>query len=354
MIRLFMRLAASFMTGVLAFGSVAASARPDGGEPVQIGMTYTIAATAFQGDRRLTIRLPSGYAEQPDMRFPVVYLIDGGPQQDFPHIAGIAQSRDMNGSFERFILVGIETVNRRAEISPAVRPEALELYKQDLGATPGGSDNFRAFIANDVKPWVNANFRTNGHDAVMGESLAGLFIIETLLTKPDLFDDWIAVSPSMWFDDMKIARGAAVSLAQAAPGAERLYLTVANEGYRHEEGIELFVDALRSNAPKSWKWAYVPMKGTETHGTIYHTAALDSFRLLYGAEHREYRPYDELAGETVDPRTDAEQAILDTPCTKDNSIVTTPGAAALAREDLFYRCLRLDLGPIAREGNLTP
>ncbi|MXP10141.1 hypothetical protein [Pseudoblastomonas halimionae] len=71
-----------------------AAAQPADGEPVTIGTTYTIPATAFEGERRMTVRLPAGYVEQPEMRFPVVYVIDGGPEQDFPHIAGIAQSRD--------------------------------------------------------------------------------------------------------------------------------------------------------------------------------------------------------------------------------------------------------------------
>ena len=329
-------------------------AQPAGGEPVSIGTTYSIPATAFEGDRRVTVRLPAGYAEQPEMKFPVVYVIDGGPEQDFPHIAGIAQSRDMNWSFGRFILVGIETVNRRAEISPPVRPEALAEYQESLGATPGGSENFRRFIAADVKPWVEANFRTDGHDAVMGESLAGLFIMETLMKQPELFDDWIAVSPSMWFDDMKLAREAASMMPAAAGGKERIYLTLANEGYRHEEGVERLVDALRSSAPADWKWAYVPLNDSETHGTIYHTAALDAFRLLYGEPHREYRPAGELVGGPADPRTDAEQVILDTECSADNTVSTTPGAAAMGRGRLFYRCLSLDLGPRAREGTLVP
>ncbi len=326
-------------------------AQPAGGETIAIGTTYTIPSPGLGKDRRVTVRLPTGYDEQPDTRFPVVYVIDGGPEQDFPHIAGIAQSRDMNWSFERFILVGIETVNRRSEISPQVDPAKVARYTKALGAEPGGADDFRRFIAGDVKPWVEANFRTSGHDAVMGESLAGLFILETLLTRPDLFDDWIAVSPALWWDDMAIARNAA---AMMKAGDERVYLTLANEGYRHEEGTERFVDALRSSAPEGWRWAYVPLADSETHGTIYHTAALDAFRLLYGTATREYRPDSELLGRESAPRTAEEQALLDEECSAENTLATTPGAAAMGRDRLFYRCLKLDLGPRAREGNFTP
>ena len=328
-----------------------ASAQPHGGEPVAIGTTYTIPSKVFAGERRVTVRLPAGYEEEADKRFPVVYVIDGGPEQDFPHIAGIAQSRDMNWSFERFILVGIETVDRRAEISPEVRPEKLEHYTKALGAVPSGAANFRSFIGDDVKPWVETNFRTDGHSTVMGESLAGLFVFDTLFEAPELFDDWIAVSPSLWFDDMNLARAAEARLSAMPATKERIYLTLANEGYRHEEGVERLVDAFRAGVPQGWKWAYVPMADSETHGTIYHTAALDAFRLLYGTPTREYRPDSELLGRPAEARSEEESALLEEECTRESSLALTPGAAAMGRDRLFYRCLMLDLGPRAREGN---
>ena len=330
---------------------ISASAQPQGGEPVAIGTTYTIPSKVFEGERRVTVRLPAGYAEEPEKRFPVVYLIDGGPEQDFPHIAGIAQSGDINWSIERFILVGIETVNRRAEITPPVSAEKRESYTRVFRAAPGGAGNFRSFIAGDVKPWVEANFRTSGQDAVMGESLAALFVLDSLFAQPDLFDDWIAVSPSLWYDDMALARKSAEWLAAMPATEERLYLTVANEGYRHEEGMERLVDALRSLTPEGWKWAYVPLADSETHGTIYHTAALDALRLFYGTPTREYRPDSEMLGRASPPETAEELAMLEEECTPDNTLALTPEAAAMGRDRLFYRCLNLDLGPRAREGN---
>ena len=105
----------------------------------------------------------------------MIYVIDGGPEQDFPHLAGLAQSAEVNGTFEPLILVGIETVQRRSEITPPVSDPAA--YQAELGATPGGSAQFRRFIADEIKPWVEARYRTSGNDAVIGESLAGLFMI---------------------------------------------------------------------------------------------------------------------------------------------------------------------------------
>lgn len=342
----------SIVTLALAFASASpASAQQPAaaGEAIEIGRTYTIASDVLDGERRISVRLPAEYASEPERRFPVVYVIDGGPQQDFPHLAGIAQSREVNGTFAPFILVGIETVNRRHEITPPATDVAA--YQAELGAVPGGSESFRRFIRDEVKPWVEQTYRTSGQDAVMGESLAGLFVIETLFRAPDLFDDYIAVSPSLWWEEMLYGRSATTFLDAIPPGDRRLYLTLADEGYRHGEGVALLVEALRGHAPESLQWLYVPQGDHETHASIYHGAALDAFRAFYGEPARVYRPGPLLSGEPLPPRTAAHDALLASECARETSQRATPADTRGDHDSLFYVCQLYDLGPRATEGN---
>ena len=327
-----------------------AAAQLQDGTPLVAATTYTVSSKILGGDRKVTVRLPAGYGEEPDVAFPVVYLLDGGPEQDFEHIAGIAQSRDMNGSFDRFILVGIESVNRRHELSPIARDP--KVYEEALGAMPGGAPDYRRFLTLELKPLVEKTFRTNGHDAIMGESLAGLFVVETLLKQPELFDDYIAISPSLWWEEMKYGKQAAEYFANHPAGKRRLYLTTANEGDWHREGAERLVDALRHHAPEGLTWTFVDAGKSETHGTLYHPMALDAFRALYGTPSREYKNYPLVGGPAITERTPEEQALLDSECTRENSTPMTPEAAERGREGLYYKCLLLDLGPTPREGTL--
>jgi len=149
-------------------------------------------------------------------------------------------------------------------------------------------DRFRRFLAREVKPWVEGRYRTSGTDAIMGESLAGLFVVETLFEAPTMFEDYIAVAPSLWWENTKYGRDAARYLARLPAGARRLYLTLADEGYRHEDGVEKLVAALKRGAPADLQWLYVPQGDSETHASIYHGAALDAFRALYGTPARVY------------------------------------------------------------------
>ena len=237
----------ALVLALLTAVAVPAQAQLGDGTPLSVATSYTVTSKVLGGERIITVRLPADYEAEPDRDFPVVYLLDGGPEQDFIHIAGIAQSREMNYSFEPFILVGIQSVNRRHYFAPPAADPAP--YEEVLGATPGGTADYRNFLREEVKPLIEASYRTNGHSALLGESLAALFVVETLLEEPTLFDDYIAISPSMWWEQMKYGREAAGYLARHPEGARRLYLTSANEGDWHRKGTEHLVAALRDHAP---------------------------------------------------------------------------------------------------------
>jgi predicted alpha/beta superfamily hydrolase len=313
-----------------------------------MGEVNSLKSKILGTDRRVVVRLPGGYDAEPAKRHNVVYMIDGGPEQDFPHLAGLAQSAEVNGTFEPFILVGVETVKRRSEITPPARDTAA--YAAELGTAPGGSAAFRKFLAEEVKPWVEARYRTSGNDAVIGESLAGLFVVETLFEAPALFDDYIAVSPSLWWDEMKYGRNAAAYLERLPKGPRRLYLTLADEGYRHEEGVKKLIAALETKAPSDLQWLFVDQSETETHASIYHGAALDAFRAFYGTPSRIYLPGPLLSGFPLRARTAAEEARRATECTRQSARSATPQQTRTGHEAIAYECLLYDLGPRPTKG----
>ncbi|MDQ3287450.1 MAG: alpha/beta hydrolase-fold protein [Pseudomonadota bacterium] len=321
------------------------------GVPVHIGTTYTIESDVLDMQRRITVRLPTGYADEANAsrKYPVVYLIDGGPEQDFPHIAGIAQLSDTNPAFGEFILVGVETVDRRAEISPAVLDP--EKYK-DLGAVPGGSSNFREFLRREVQPWVEGRYRTSGRDALIGESLAGLFAMETFLREPDLFDDYVSVSPSLWWEDMEYGKRASEFLSTHDASDRSLRIYIADEGYRQEEGALLIVEALEAAAPAGLRWGFFDMGDEETHKSIFHRAAFDALRDLFRVPDRTWRPHATLSGIALTPRTADMEARAAVECDEANSRRTTPADTRIRREDTFYECVLYDYGDTPTRGNL--
>jgi predicted alpha/beta superfamily hydrolase len=249
--------------------------RIDQPQPVRIGSSYTLPSSILRQTRRINVYLPPGYAEG-NTRYPVLYLLDGGVQEDFVHIAGIASLAADFRRIREFIVVGIEGIDRYHDLT---HPTTVESDRQRL-PTSGGASAFRRFLATELKPFVEGHFRVSGETVLMGESAAGLFVVETLLREPQDFSGYVAVSPMLWWDNQSLARQAESLLRKPFPPARRLYLTIADEGGAMQEGMDRLVLALKSGAPRDLDWTFVLM-AAETHGTTFHPAALNAVRRLF-------------------------------------------------------------------------
>jgi predicted alpha/beta superfamily hydrolase len=240
------------------------------GEPIEIGRTFKLTSTALGEERVINVHLPPGYATG-DKRYPLLFLIDGGVDQDFPHVVGTAELGAIWGRSQAAIIVGVATKDRRRElVGPTRDPELLKRYP-----TAGQSANFRRFIRDEVMPLVEARYRTDGTTAVLGESLAGLFIVETFLREPDLFDLYAAISPSLWWDKERLSLEAA-RLVGARHADKRIYVATANEGADMQVGVDRLIGSLRS-VPGL---CYIP-RSDLTHATIYHNVSPQALQFLF-------------------------------------------------------------------------
>lgn len=236
---------------------------------LNVGETFTIESKALGETRRINVYIPSGYDT---VQLPVLYMPDGGIEEDFLHVLGLVQISVLNGTMRPFMLVGIENTARRRDLTgPTENAE-----DRKIAPVVGGSAAFRQFIRTELVPTINARYQTTAERAIVGESLAGLFVVETLLLEPDLFDTYIAFDPSLWWNDAALVKHAAARLKTV--GSRALYVASSSE----EEIAKLtsqFADLLRTSAPAGLRHHYSPMP-EESHGTIYHPAAIHAFRLM--------------------------------------------------------------------------
>ena len=244
-----------------------------GKAPLVIGDTFTIESKPLGETRRINVFLPPGYAEAAEKRFPVLYMPDGGIAEDFLHVAGLVQVGVGNGTMRPFVLVGIENIERRRDMTGPT--ESAEDKK--IAPRVGGSEAFRKFVREELMPEVKARYRTTDETAVVGESLAGLWVIETLLLEPNLFDTYIAFDPSLWWNDEHLLKIAPEQLGKAAKREKTLYFAASSDAVAVEQR---FADILTQSAPAGIKWHYEPMP-EEKHATIYHPAALRAFRSVF-------------------------------------------------------------------------
>ncbi len=142
---------------------------------------------------------------------------------------------------------------------------------------------FRAFLRTELKPLIATRYRTSGETAIVGESLAGLFVVETFLREPALFDTYLAFDPSLWWNNGELAAHAGDLMRASAHAAlttsKTLFLASSAEASISGHTQQL-VTALERGAFPRVHWEYVPMP-EEHHATIYHPAALRAFRTVF-------------------------------------------------------------------------
>ncbi len=275
--KIFSRLPAAFFVFIFAAFAYGQTrlASDEKAVPLVVGETFIVSSKILNETRRINVYAPPAYSESTATRLPVLYMPDGGIKEDFLHVAGLLQVSTGNGTMRPFLLVGIENTERRRDLTGATE----NADDKKIALRVGGSAAFRRFIRDELMPQIKRRYRTTEESAIVGESLAGLFVVETFLVEPDLFDTYIAFDPSLWWNNGKLVAGAAESI-RTRRAKTRKTLYVASSGEDTAEITQRLADALGKNASQNIVWHYEKMP-EEKHSTIYHPAALKAFRAVF-------------------------------------------------------------------------
>jgi predicted alpha/beta superfamily hydrolase len=169
----------------------------------------------------------------------------------------------------RSIVVGIANVDRRRDLA---HPTTIEA---DLKACPttGGSQKFIEFIEKELQPFVEKQYRVSNMRTLIGQSLGGLFSVEILLKKPGLFDKYIIVSPSLWWDNGSILNTA------IAPHQKDIavFLALGKEGKEMIKGAKRLASILKKDDSIKVHYQYFPKLD---HANILHLAVYRAFEVL--------------------------------------------------------------------------
>jgi predicted alpha/beta superfamily hydrolase len=224
--------------------------------------TFTVQSRALGEARPINLHTPVGYAAG-QASFPVLYMPDGGVDEDFPHVVHTIDSLIAAGVIRPVIVVGVPNTQRRRDLTGPTR------VARDSAIAPrvGGAAEFRRFMAEELMPEVERRYRTTAERAIVGESLAGLFIMETFLTQPKLFTHYVALDPSVWWNGGALVDSAAPRLTTLDATPRTLWFASSEE-----PGIAVptarLAAMLRASPPAALRWTYAPRPDLG-HGTIF-------------------------------------------------------------------------------------
>jgi len=251
--------------------------------PLSIGIRESLDSAVLGETRTLNILLPADYEQETGAdkhHYPVIYLLDGSADEDFLHIAGLVSFLTMYQLMPPSIVVGIGNVDRYRDFT---RPPSRSLYKKRI-PTSGGSAKFLRFLEQEVQPHIVANYRTGGERTLIGQSLGGLVATQILVERPELFDQYIIVSPSLWWNDEALLDQIGPFLATHPQLDTKLVLALGHEPKMMHLAMDRLVETLQHKAPDSLHWHHLDFP-EESHATILHRATYQAFERLYGDQY---------------------------------------------------------------------
>lgn len=239
-----------------------------------IGETIEMRSNILNENRVINIYLPNSYTQDSAKNYPVIYLLDGSKSEDFIHISGLVQfcSFSWINIIEESIIVGIGNVDRKRDFT---YPSTLEIDQKEF-PTSGKSERFMNFIGEELQKVISENYRTSETKTIIGQSLGGLLATEILFKRPDLFDNYIIVSPSLWWDDENLL---SYSLDKSLKG-KTVYVGGGKEGPVMERLAQSLYYKLSLEKKNEIKLFFGYFE-QQNHGDALHLAVYDAFEKLF-------------------------------------------------------------------------
>jgi len=261
-----------FGLAVLFVISSAAVAQPGSGTVKRLALKSTVLGE----ERVVLVRTPVGY-ETNTLKYPVLYMTDGDAHM--AHTAGTIEFLVQNGRIADLIVVGVTNTDRTRDLTPAKstnKNAAGELQNP----TAGGADNFLKFFETELMPQIEKDYRVQPYRILAGHSLGGLFAIHAMISKPGLFNSYIAVSPSLQWENREALKRAEDFLKNQKEMKVTLYASIGDEPGAIGESFDALRDALSKTNIKDFAWQAQRMDD-EDHGSVVLRSHYFGLRKIY-------------------------------------------------------------------------
>lgn len=234
---------------------------------------YTVKKDSLQSDilkqkRLISIFLPEGY-DAKDAKFPVIYVLDADGRCQ--HVVPTARFLFVNHKMPKAIIVGVFNTDRNHDFLPTATENAT---------SGGGADNFLQFFKKELIPYIDSKCKTNHFNVLVGHSYGGLFAMHALINDPDVFDAYIAIDPSFWYDKKIMIRNSGNEFLKAKNWRKSLFITGREGGGMSDMGISPMDSLLRISAPKDLDWKVVAY-ADEDHGSVPFKSSYDGLRFIF-------------------------------------------------------------------------
>jgi predicted alpha/beta superfamily hydrolase len=196
--------------------------------PFTTGFEETITSKILGQERKVWIHIPNsngGNKIKDRGNYPVIYLLDGS--ENFNTVVSITEHMAESNLCPPMIVVGILHQNRLVDLTTGTDKELPDVV--------GGGEKFMSYVEKELIPYIDANYPTTTYKTFIGHSLGGLTVMNTFLHNPKLFNSYVSLDASLWWDNQRVVKEAKTILPTQNYKGKTLYMAMAN---RLERGVD--------------------------------------------------------------------------------------------------------------------
>jgi predicted alpha/beta superfamily hydrolase len=286
-----------FLSLLLIAAITAVDAQTVKNNQVIIGKTDSVNSKILKEKRTVWIYLPTGYDAAAKTRYPVVYLLDAdwnfaafsGMEHELSEVIG-------NTVVPPMIIVAIPNTDRTRDLTPTNSLFGPDGKKVNDFGTSGGGEKFTSFIAKELMPHIDSAYQTSPFKMLIGHSFGGLTAMNIIINHTDMFNAYLVIDPSMWWDGRKLLNQAHDVFKQKKFEGRSLFLGIANTmpgkmdtlqvqrdtsgTTGHIRSILALKKILQQNTANGLNWSY-KYYNEDSHGSVPLIAEYDGLHFLF-------------------------------------------------------------------------
>lgn len=237
---------------------------------------FSLKSTVLGEDRIVLVRTPAGYETNKES-YPVLYMTDGDAHMG--HTASTIEFLTRNGRIPELIVVGVTNTDRTRDLTPAKSTQKNAAGELQF-PTAGGADNFLKFFETELIPEIEKTYRVQPYRILAGHSFGGLFAIHAMVSKRGLFNSYVAVSPSLQWENQATLKRAEEFFKNQKELNVTLFTSLGNEPGAIGESFDSFREVLAKTSIKGFEWQAERLDD-EDHGSVVLRSHYAGLRKVY-------------------------------------------------------------------------
>ena len=241
-----------------------------------------IPSKVLSEDRRIYVHVPKTNSENLNKAFPVLYLLDG--ENHFHILSAYIDYLSHWKMIPPIMVVGIISKDRRKDLTPTKSTVDYSGKVDSMYSTSGGNGKFFQFMQLELIPYIEKKYKVDAYKIFAGHSFGGITTINCMFIHPDMFNAYIAISPSLWWDNKYTLKLVENKLTKLVSLNKKFFYSTGNEGVNDPNSF--YTDLLKfdslivNRTPKglTYKYKFYPQ---ESHMSEPVVAYYDALRFIY-------------------------------------------------------------------------